>query len=490
MSDNNLAGTYNRYITYSSSDTPDYYTDLVNRVNKILNWQADIDYKFSALYDMISKFSESEVDNTINTKVTNAINELINDLNEELDRKLEKPNIKAGTNISLIKDANSNDIIINDTINLYSYAKKSEIPDVSHFAIDTDLTSHIDNENVHVTAAEKAKWNAKLDNTALNGYATETYVDNKIAEISINDTKLKYQGTNMYIDDNFSDTLIDEAVELYKKLNINSVILAYYIEVGSDWKCSSTLGTTKAAYAINTLEENGILFKGVKVHIDFNSSLDTSNIPDSFFTNYKNIIDAIMSLKTNDLSDSVIVFNESEDFTNYYMTNNLPKSKNFITSLKSQYKVSISMNYPQFQRADSEILNMLDFFAFNIYPAISSTGLDTTKERALSLLEKHEFFNTVNSVISSNKEIIISEIGCLDREVSLGAPEATGEAVEAYPFTGGKVKSFFYDCLLTYLHDYTEIDGVFLWDGVSEYRPYEDNVISVFNKYWKESRLI
>ena len=116
MSDNNLAGTYNRYITYSSSDTPDYYTDLVNRVNKILNWQSDIEYRVSALNDMVSKFSETEIDNTINTKVTNAINELINDLNGELDRKLEKPNIKAGTNISLTKDANSNDITINDTI--------------------------------------------------------------------------------------------------------------------------------------------------------------------------------------------------------------------------------------------------------------------------------------------------------------------------------------------------------------------------------------
>ena len=131
MSDNDLPGVYNRYITYSSSssDMPDYYTDLLNRINNILNWQSDIEYRVSALNDMVSKFSESEIDNTINTKVTNAINELINDLNGELDRKLEKPNIKAGTNISLTKDANSNDITINDTINLNGYATKTYVTD-------------------------------------------------------------------------------------------------------------------------------------------------------------------------------------------------------------------------------------------------------------------------------------------------------------------------------------------------------------------------
>ena len=50
MSDNDLPGVYNRYITYSSSssDMPDYYTDLLNRINNILNWQSDIDNRFEA----------------------------------------------------------------------------------------------------------------------------------------------------------------------------------------------------------------------------------------------------------------------------------------------------------------------------------------------------------------------------------------------------------------------------------------------------------
>ena len=163
MSDNSLAGTYNRYITYSSSsaDTPDYYTDLLNRVNNILNWQSDIEYRVSALNDMVSKFSESEINNTINTKVTNAINELINDLNGELDRKLEKPNIKAGTNISLTKDANSNDITINDTINLNGYATKTYVTDEINKASlsggAVDLTGYAKTADVDTKLSDYAK---------------------------------------------------------------------------------------------------------------------------------------------------------------------------------------------------------------------------------------------------------------------------------------------------------------------------------------------
>ena len=212
MSDNNLPGVYNRYITYSSSsssDAPDYYTDLLNRINEILSWQADIDYRFEDLYDMVSKFSESEIDNTINTKVTNAINELINDLNGELDRKLEKPNIKAGTNISLTKDANSNDITINDTINLNGYATKTYVSDeiakagtggnvdLTGYAKTTDLNAHTSDTNIHITTAERNKWNA---------------IDNKIEALNTSQY-LKYGGESVICNNTLASRTSDMIIK-------------------------------------------------------------------------------------------------------------------------------------------------------------------------------------------------------------------------------------------------------------------------------------
>ena len=192
MSDNDLPGVYNRYITYSSSSNmPDYYTDLLNRINNILNWQSDIDNRFEALYDMVSKFSEAEIDNTINTKVTNAINELINDLNGELDRKLEKPNIKAGTNISLTKDANSNDITIN------AKAATGGNVDLSGYAKKTDLNAHTSNTNIHMTSAERTKLNE---------------INDKIESLKPTQN-IKYEGENVTCENTATGTTSDMLIK-------------------------------------------------------------------------------------------------------------------------------------------------------------------------------------------------------------------------------------------------------------------------------------
>lgn len=362
-----------------------------------------------------------------------------------------------------------------DLVDKFTEGIKANVADLTKTVQDnkTEILNTIGNEEMGTTA------------TTIKGAVKE--LGSHLNDMTI---KQKYQGTNMYVDDSVSEASFDRLIKEYKKLNINSVLITYYINVGNDWSCTKTLNVEKANILINMLEQNKILFKGVKVHIKLDSSLNTTDIPDSFYSDYMTAIDSIMSLKINELTDTVIVFNESENFTNYYETNNIVKTKNFISSMKSKYKVTISMNYPQFQKIDKSILDMLDLYAFNIYPALSANGLNTTKERAMSLLENNITFNTIKSFNSCNKEVIISEIGCLDREVSLGCPELTGEKVEQYPFTGGKVKGFFYDCILDYLRGTQSINGVFLWDGITEFRPYESNVVEIFNKYWKESELI
>ena len=44
----------------------------------------------------------------------------------------------------------------------------------------SDFITHKNDTDIHVTVDEKTKWDSKLDNTALNGYATETFVTEKI----------------------------------------------------------------------------------------------------------------------------------------------------------------------------------------------------------------------------------------------------------------------------------------------------------------------
>ena len=80
---------------------------------------------------------------------------------DELDTKADKTDLFSGD--------------YNDLTN------KPTIPDASNLATKSDLTTHTDNANIHVTSAEKNTWNNKLDNSALTNYATQSYVTDAIA---------------------------------------------------------------------------------------------------------------------------------------------------------------------------------------------------------------------------------------------------------------------------------------------------------------------
>ena len=65
---------------------------------------------------------------------------------------------------------------------------KPTIPNVSNLAAKADLTAHTSDNSIHITSAERTKWNAKLDNSDLTNYATKTYVANEVAKVSTSGT--------------------------------------------------------------------------------------------------------------------------------------------------------------------------------------------------------------------------------------------------------------------------------------------------------------
>ena len=59
---------------------------------------------------------------------------------------------------------------------------KPNIPNVSNLATKTEVTTHTSDTTVHITANERTKWNAKLDNSDWTNYATKTFVTDEIAK--------------------------------------------------------------------------------------------------------------------------------------------------------------------------------------------------------------------------------------------------------------------------------------------------------------------
>ena len=83
---------------------------------------------------------------------------------------------------SLISGTPSIPTKTSDLTNDSSYQTASDVSAaVSGKANSSDLTAHTTNNGIHVTTTDKQTWNAKLDASALNGYATETYVSSSLS---------------------------------------------------------------------------------------------------------------------------------------------------------------------------------------------------------------------------------------------------------------------------------------------------------------------
>ena len=140
-------------------------------------------------------FYDQQIKKHIENKLVNA--------GDELDKILDKYASKTYVSdeiakIDLTIYAKTSDV---DT-KLANYVKKTDafsgsyndltdkptIPNVSNLAAKADLTAHTSDNSIHITSAERTKWNAKLDNSDLTNYATKTYVANEVAKVSTSGT--------------------------------------------------------------------------------------------------------------------------------------------------------------------------------------------------------------------------------------------------------------------------------------------------------------
>ena len=138
-----------------------------------------------------SLISDTEIDrlkNVTNYDDTN-VKKDIADIKTSLGNKLELTDLDdinahvSNTSIHITTEERAKWNAKIDDSDLVEYEKTSDVnTKLNNKANTTDLNAHTGNTNIHVTSDEKTKWDSKLDNTALNGYATETFVTEKITE--------------------------------------------------------------------------------------------------------------------------------------------------------------------------------------------------------------------------------------------------------------------------------------------------------------------
>ena len=383
MSDNDLPGVYNRYITYSSSSSnmPDYHTDLLNRINNILkNWKSDIDNRFGAL-------------------------------NGELDRKLEKPNIKAGTNISLTKDANSNDITINDTINLTGYATETYVQE----QID-NIPLKIFNSKIGINALGTA--NDIIDFEEQKNMIN-TFQEYKFQEFPY---CINLKSVNGVFKISNDDVLLTQTIEYIKNNNINVPCLHIYLDDNFD--------------DIITTDFSTMLADGVQLVINKFKSID-----------YK----------------YVIVWNEmTEALYKDDVINAILNSFSIVRNAGKLAGIAIQ-DIVEPMHINPILFEQSDFLAVNYYQPICAKRESVTVQDGIEAWENSQFKNWLNYINTTypDLEVIISETGILSYWDALLYP-ASWEFDSALKDETGKIMEVYYSGLFNYLKD-TNISSIWFW---------------------------
>ena len=381
MSDNDLPGVYNRYITYSSSSNmPDYYTDLLNRINNILNWKSDIDNRFEAL-------------------------------NGELDRKLEKPNIKAGTNISLIKDDNTNDIIINNTINLTGYATETYVQE----QID-NIPLKIFNSKIGINALGTA--NDIIDFEEQKNMIN-TFQEYKFQEFPY---CINLKSVNGVFKISNDDVLLTQTIEYIKNNNINVPCLHIYLDDNFN--------------DIITTDFSTMLADGVQLVINKFKSID-----------YK----------------YVIVWNEmTEALYKDDVINAILNSFSIVRNAGKLAGIAIQ-DIVEPMHINPILFEQSDFLAVNYYQPICAKRDSVTVQDGIEAWENSQFKNWLNYINTTypDLEVIISETGILSYWDALLYP-ASWEFDSALKDETGKIMEVYYSGLFNYLKD-TNISSIWFW---------------------------
>ena len=150
---------------------------------------------------------------------------------------------------------------------------------------------------------------------------------------------------------------------------------------------------------------------------------------------------------------------------------NVGKSKGF----KSGFTPSSSEGW---DKLPESVKYLSDFIAFNCYPNISLKGLKTSYEDVVNAFEVYGLNNWIDIHKKKyNKPIIISEIGCEDRESCL-ACTYVWDFGNGENFNDGKVQNIMLKGIFEYLKDNNNLDGIYYWFPFRGF-----NVVNTINYY-------
>ena len=224
---------------------------------------------------------------------------------------------------------------------------------------------------------------------------------------------------------NFSTDQIDNQFDyLLNKSQFNEGVLIIHLEY-NEFNNLQILENISYIYEKYKNNINTVKFHMLKS--EFNKK---PNSVDEYFTFINNFLETYQF-------NRIVILNELATL----ILDNLEKISIYIANLKSKCSVSISLSQFEYQQYDcDDIISLVDFISINIYPSIMSASSNfPTIDRFIYS------FNTQSELIQFlfkyNKNIVLSEIGCLPFTECLSSP---GNSKLGFPTTPNPKAQYMY----------------------------------------------
>ena len=343
---------------------------------------------------------------------------------------------------------------------------------------------------------------------------------NKKAERKFKPNLLAYLWTQNTVDANGLRTVaiekskIDKWLEQFKESGIDGIEICQHIgfnETTRNLYYMTNLETID--YAISKCKELGLKTPIIKLHQKFNldqikylfantntkeDNLYNTNIQkasiNEFKRQYKNMVIELCERYKNDI-EYMSCFNENQ---HYWDREIVPKTQdtsatdttqvpdplyeadfpsfvveliNIIQSYGIKSGVSTagikdlntlnSSIWSTFDTVDMRIVKASDCFFFNLYPPVSSKGVNTTYEDCISGMKANLIWDKIGQLEKKyHKEFFITETGCMDLWDSLYSP---GNWTWSGITTNGEVQAMYLSALLEVFSNNTKIKNIAWW---------------------------
>lgn len=280
----------------------------------------------------------------------------------------------------------------------------------------------------------------------------------------------KENGINMYLHKSTTTDDVVSQLDDISRCGFNAIYICVYHEVSNN-TFAPYIQSSLIEYTINQAKTFGIKHISIKLHIDGGKTLVPNDI-NGFFVEWGKKVFEYANLSKSHKLESLYISNELSQLTKGYVE----YWESIINDVRSLgLKVGVC-HQGLFYCYRSDINNLIDIIAVNIYPSLTKGGYDITHLEATNKI--------VNQVIDDlkdlkrrypNASLIVSEIGCTRNVDALSKPYQWEFSTTVQSFEPQKI---YYKAIFTTLCSTVDLlDGLYFWSTddktkVNSYSPF------------------